>query len=66
MPCRCNQKIFTCEINLPSKVTSATQDLTSDVGRLVGTVEEVRLNPFINIRKKSSLDVFDTEKIEDN
>ena len=33
-------------------MTSATQDLTSDVGRLVGTVEEVRLNPFINFRKK--------------
>ena len=46
----------------PTLVTSATQDLTSDVGRLVGTVEEVMLNPFINFRKKSCSDVFDTEK----
>ena len=43
-------------------MTSATQDLTSDVGRLVGTVEEVKLNPFMNFRKKRSLDDFDTEK----
>ena len=47
-------------------MTSATQDLTSDVGRLVGTVEEVKLNPFMNFRKKRSLDFLTQKKIEDN